>query len=628
MSDGHGHQPSGGTLALSLGALGVVFGDIGTSPIYAMKETFHEGHLTRQADYALGVASTAFWALIIVISLKYLMFVMRADHHGEGGILALTSNILDRGRPREGGSRWVLVILGLFGTALLYGDGIITPAISVLSAVELPQKEYPELDRYAVPAALAILVILFLVQKKGTEAIGKFFGPIMLVWFFTLGVLGVVNIADDPDVLKAMSPTYMIDFFRDAGVEGFLALGTIFLVVTGGEALYADMGHFGRKAIANAWLFVALPALVLVYFGQAALLSNDPTAFDYPLQSMAPSWFTWPLTILAIAATIIASQALISGVFSLTLQAVRLDYLPRLQIHHTSASQAGQVYVPIANWLLMIACLACVIGFRTSSNLAAAYGIAVTSTMIVTTILMWWITKNKWGWSTFKSAIVIAPLVAIDAAFLGANIPKIPKGGWFPLVVGVAQFTLMVTWHKGRELVASRIRRGETKIDDFLTQIEMAPPKRVSGTAVFLFKGAGAVPPALVMNLKHNKVLHKNVLILNVDITDVPRVAEFERSSVEALGYGLFSAVIRFGYLEEPAIHDRVATLSHPQLELDVDELTYFLGHETVMASEERGMAWWREELFALQSRTATSAARFFELPSAKVVEMGAHVEI
>jgi KUP system potassium uptake protein len=630
MSESHGHQPSGGTVALSLGALGVVFGDIGTSPLYALKETFHGDKLAEDAINVLGVASTAFWALIVVISLKYLAFVMRADHHGEGGILALTSLILDRGRPREGGSRWILVIMGLFGTALLYGDGIITPAISVLSAVELLGETAPSIKQndLIIPISMVILVSLFLVQRKGTEVIGKFFGPIMLVWFAVLGVLGITNIADHPDVLKAVNPKYMVDFFRHGGTDSFLALGSIFLVVTGGEALYADMGHFGRKAIRNAWLAIALPGLVLCYFGQAAVLTNNPKAFKNPLFFMAPSWSTWPLSILAILATIIASQALISGVFSLTLQAVRLDYLPRLTIQHTSPNQVGQVYVPIANWLLMIACLACVLAFQSSTALAAAYGIAVTSTMIVTTILMWWITRNNWHWPVWKSAVVISPLVAIDAAFLGANVPKIPHGGWFPLAVGIAQFTLMVTWHKGRELVASRIQRGETKLDDFLTQIEMAPPKRVSGTAIFLFKGTGAVPPALVMNLRHNKVLHKNVIILNVDVADRPRVDEADRVQVDALGYGLFAAELHFGYLEEPDVHNKLGLLVHPQLVIDPDDLTYFLGHETVKASDERGMAWWREELFALQSRTATSAARFFELPSANVVEVGAHVEI
>jgi KUP system potassium uptake protein len=622
------HAPSGGQIALAFGALGVVFGDIGTSPLYAMKETVKHNELAITQASSFGLASLAFWALIIIISVKYLMFVMRADQNGEGGILALTSLLIGDKAPRERTARWTLILIGLFGTALLYGDGIITPAISVLSAVEGFKQASDVFEDWVIPIALVILVLLFAVQRKGTGAIGKAFGPIMLVWFAVLAILGVTQIAESPEVLKAINPQYAIEFFQIGGWKPFLALGSLFLVVTGGEALYADMGHFGRKPIALAWVFIAFPALVLNYFGQAALLLREPEAIENPLFFMGPEWTIWPLAILATCATVIASQALISGVFSLTVQAVRMDYLPRLSIKHTSADHAGQVYVPIANWLLMVACLACVLFFQTSSNLAAAYGIAVTSTMVATTILMYAIVKRKGGWSTPKAAAITAPLLVIDVAFLGANIPKIPDGGWFPLVVGVAQFTLMTTWHKGRQLVAARIHRGESPLDEFLAEIEMTPPKRVNGSGIFLFKGTGAVPPALLMNLKHNKVLHANVVILNVDIADRANVDPSERASVSARGYGIFEASMKFGYLDDPDLHANLSLLQHPQLKLDPDELTYFLGRETVTSSEHKGMAAWREEIFALQSRTATSAARFFDLPPAQVVEVGAQVEI
>jgi KUP system potassium uptake protein len=453
---GHGH---GGLLALSLGALGVVYGDIGTSPLYAFREAFEGHHLDITRQGVLGACSLTFWALIIVISIKYLMFVMRASNRGEGGILALVS-LLDTKTTAKLGA--ALLALGLFGTALLYGDGMITPAISVLSAVEGVRFATDALNDWVIPIAIVILSVLFLVQRRGTGGIGKVFGPIMLVWFATIAVLGVGQIVQEPGILRALSPTYIPSFFTQYGVEGFLALGSIFLVVTGGEALYADMGHFGRNPIKFGWFGLVLPALVLNYFGQGAVLLRDPEAIENPFLSMGPTWAVWPLVLLATSATVIASQALISGAFSLTVQAMRLDYLPRLKVLHTSASQEGQVYVPAVNYILMVSCIGLVIGFQTSSNLAAAYGIAVTMTMVITTILFMMFMRQKWGWSRNRVFAIGIPLLVIDMGFFLAQIPKIPKGGWFALGVGIAQFTLMTTWRRGRAIVATEIKRGAT----------------------------------------------------------------------------------------------------------------------------------------------------------------------
>jgi KUP system potassium uptake protein len=620
-----GHGRNVGMGALALGALGIVYGDIGTSPLYAFREAFEHQHLdpTNEVN-ALGVVSIAFWALIIIISIKYLAIMMRADNHGEGGILALTAMIM----PRGAGSRKIsfAVALGIFGTALLYGDGLITPAISVLSAVEGVQEATTALDSFIIPIAVGILAVLFLFQKRGTGGIGRVFGPIMVVWFATLAILGLNQVVQRPSVLKAMNPVYAYDFFAASPMTAFLTLGSIFLVVTGGEALYADMGHFGRRPIQVSWYCFVLPALLLNYFGQAALILGDPEAVERPFFKLAPEWAVVPLVILATMATVIASQALISGAFSLTVQAVQLDYLPRVKIRHTSSDHRGQVYVPLVNWMLMIGCIGLVLTFQSSKNLAAAYGIAVTSTMAITTMLFYILAVNRWNWSKLKALAVTVPLLAIDLAFLGANIPKIPHGGWFPLLIAVGLLVQMMTWRKGRQLVAARIHRGERPIGEVLD--EYAKVARVPGTAVFMFKDLGKAPPALVNNLKHNKVLHKCTLIVAVETAEVPRVSISERSIVTKVEPGVFQILLRFGFTEEPNVVEALSLVNERGLEFDLEDSTFFLGHESIIAGKVPGMNPWLEHLFVLLNRGADSAGRFFNLPNDKIFEVGSHVEI
>ena len=613
---------------LTLGALGVVYGDIGTSPLYSFRETFHGGHLPVTDTNVIGALSLVLWALIIIVSVKYLLYVLRADNKGEGGILALTSLVSpQRSQVIPNSLKW-LVLIGLFGTALLYGDGVITPAISVLSAVEGLKVVEPGLKSFVVPIAVGILVALFMVQKRGTGAVGKVFGPIMIVWFLTLGVLGVFNMAKDLSVLAAFNPLHGVDYLASNGMKGFLSLGSIFLVVTGGEALYADMGHFGRRPIRFGWFTLALPALVLNYLGQGALLTHDTEAIENPFFLMGPEWARPMLVALATAATIIASQALISGAYSMTVQAVQLDYLPRLAIAHTSASHRGQVYVPIVNWLLMIGSISLVIGFQTSSNLAAAYGIAVTGTMGVTTILMAAFAHGTWKWSWPKVAAVTVPLLVIDLGFFGANVAKIPHGGWFPLVVAAVLMLAMTTWRTGRRILAERIRRGETLIDDFLQQVADEELVRVPGTAVFLFKGSGAAPPALLTNVRHNHVMHERVVLLSILTDDVPVAAREDRYEVEDFGQNVFQVTLHYGFMEEPDVEASLLEVDDARLPMAVESLTYFLGRETVIASSIPGMANWRERMFAFQLRSAASAARFFRLPTDRVVEVGSQVEI
>jgi KUP system potassium uptake protein len=617
-----------GLAALTLGALGVVYGDIGTSPLYAFRETFHGDRLAVDEANVIGALSLVFWALILIVSVKYLLYVLRADNKGEGGILALTSLVAPRhGAVIIGRLKW-LVLLGLFGTALLYGDGVITPAISVLSAVEGLKVVEPSLESFVIPIAVGILVALFAVQKRGTGAVGKVFGPIMLVWFTVLGVLGVTNLVDDLSVLAAVNPLRGLDYLFSNGMAGFLSLGSIFLVVTGGEALYADMGHFGRSPIRTGWFTVALPCLMLNYFGQSALLISDPEAIENPFFLMGPEWARPFLVALATCATIIASQALISGAFSMTVQAVQLDYLPRLAISHTSASHMGQVYVPIVNWLLMLGSISLVLGFQTSSNLAAAYGIAVTGTMGVTTILMASFAHDTWKWSVPKVLAVTVPLLVIDLAFFGANVAKIPNGGWFPIVVAMVIIVAMTTWRTGRRILAERIRRGETPIERFLEDAAASGMPRVPGTAVFLFKGSGAAPPALITNTRHNHVLHERVILLSILTDDVPTVDDSQRAEIQEYGNGVFQVTLHYGFMEEPDVEAALLKLSDDRLPITAESLTFFLGRETVIASTIPGMSNWRERLFAFQLRSAASAARFFRLPADRVVEVGSQVEI
>ena len=625
-TDSH-HHSKVGTVSLALGALGVVYGDIGTSPLYALKEAFNEKSHVMTVDKinVYGICSLAFWALIIIISIKYLLFVMRADNRGEGGILALTALVM----PKKGDAvkkAGILVILGVFGTALLYGDGIITPAISVLSAVEGLEEVSTSFADWVVPIAIVILVGLFLVQRKGTGAVGKVFGPIMMIWFATLALLGLRHVIDNPDIIASVNPKYAIDYFTHESGKAFLSLGSIFLVVTGGEALYADMGHFGRRPIAFGWYGMVLPSLVLNYWGQGAYLFKHPEDVENIFFRMVPENLTLPIVILATMATIIASQALISGVYSLTAQAVQLDYLPRIEIRHTSQQHFGQIYVPLVNWVLMVGCVGLVIGFQTSSNLAAAYGIAVTMTMAITTLIFFRVLTDRWKWGRFRALLVCTPLFVIECGFLGANVVKIPHGGWFALSVAVVLMVQMQTWRRGRALVAERIHRGERPIETVLDEAEDI--KRVAGTAVFMFKDLGKAPPALVNNLRHNKVLHQTTLIVSVETSDQPRVDPSERCDLVKVAPGVFQVQLHYGFMEDPDVPAALATIDQRGLEYDPDDVTYFLGHESIVAGKAPGMHPLAEQLFVLLNRGADSASRFFNLPPEKVFEVGSHVEI
>lgn len=612
---------------MSLGALGIVYGDIGTSPLYALREAFAVADtLEVTRGTVLGVLSLMFWAMILVVSVKYLIFVMRADNEGEGGVLALTVLVL---RTRlSGRAKSVLIAVGLFGTALLYGDGMITPAISVLSAVEGIEIAVPGLEPYVIVIAVVILVALFSVQKRGTAALGSVFGPIMLVWFSVLALLGGIEILKEPSVLAAVDPSHAIGFLLDHPGAGFIALGAIFLVVTGSEALYADMGHFGKAPIRVGWFVVVLPALILNYFGQGAMVIAEPATIDNPFYRLAPHWGVVPLVFLATAATVIASQALISGAFSLTMQAVQLGYLPRQRIDHTSPNEYGQVYIGTVNWTLMVATVGLVVAFQSSSNLAAAYGVAVTTTMVITTVLVFMVMRRVWSWPMVAAVASTALFLVVDLGFFGANMLKIPAGGWFPLAVGAIVFTVMTTWKKGRELAASALRRGELPIERFIGSIVKHPQQRVRGTGAYMFSQAGATPPALIANLRHNEVLHESVILVSVEIARHPRVRQVERATVHDLGEGFHQVVLHFGFMESPDVPLALSNIVRHGFGFDVEVATFFLGRETVKITDRPGMAKWRQHLFVLMERNASSAASFFALPPERVVEVGVQIEI
>ena len=614
-------------LTLSLAALGVVYGDIGTSPLYAMRESFLAEHgVAVSPANVLGVLSLIVWALVLVISVKYLVYILRADNRGEGGILALTSLITPTHALR--GGRSGLIILGLFGTSLLYGDGMITPAISVLSAVEGLEVITPALSPFVIPITIAILAGLFLLQSRGTAGLGRIFGPVTFVWFLALAVLGIWHIAQAPRVLAAVLPTHAVRFFLANGRHAFLVLGSVFLVVTGGEALYADMGHFGRRPIRLAWFALVLPALLLNYLGQGALLIRDPTAISNPFFRMAPNWALVPLVVIATAATVIASQALISGAFSLTLQAVQLGYSPRVQIDHTSSREMGQIYIPSVNWALMVSCIGLVVGFRSSTNLAAAYGVAVTTTMVITTLLFYFVARERWQWSRAGATGVAGGFLLIDLAFFAANVPKVPHGGWFPLLIGAGVFTLLTTWKKGRQILADRLRDQAMPRALFLESIATHMPHRVRGTAVFMFGDSRGTPPALLHNLKHNQILHERVVFLSVVTQEVPSVPDADRANVQSLGHGFWQVRLSYGFMQDADVPRALAEIAHPDLVFRPMETSYFLGRETLLAAEQPGMALWRERLFAVMSRNARPATVFFRLPPNRVVELGTQVEL
>lgn len=630
-----GHRVAARTGTLTLAALGVVFGDIGTSPLYAFRESFEssDGRLVVDEAAALGIVSLILWSLLIIISTKYLVFVMRADADGEGGILALTTLATradDDGTQRPVRTVAFLSAIGLFGTALLYGDGMITPAISVLSAVEGTELAVSGIDRFVVPISIVILVGLFAIQSRGTGTIGKVFGPVMVVWFTVLAGLGIRQIAMEPAVLRAVSPTYAVGFLLDNGFGAFLALGSVFLVVTGGEALYADMGHFGKRPITVAWYGLVLPGLVLNYFGQAALLVRDPEAIDNPFFRLAPSWGVLPLVVLSTGATVIASQALISGAFSLTMQATQLGFSPRTRIIHTSESEAGQVYVPAVNWGLMVACVGLVIGFGSSSALAAAYGVAVTTTMVITTILLWYVLRHRFGWSTSTASALCLAFGVVDLGFFGANVLKIPAGGWFPLVVGLAVFTAMTTWRTGRQLVGARIRSGEVPLTTFLDSLADHDDDvaRVAGTAVYLYSNPGMTPPALIANVRHNRVLHEDLVVASIRFVGAPRVLPGRRTEVTDVGMGVRQIVVSYGFMEQPDLPLALGEGPSRREHLDVDRATWFLGTESIVVTDRPGMARWREHLFGLLNRNARSAADYFGLPADRTVSLGSRVDI
>jgi KUP system potassium uptake protein len=617
-----------GAAGLSLAALGVVFGDIGTSPLYAFRETF-EGHdITPDPANVIGVCSLILWSLILVVSIKYVVFILRADHHGEGGILALTTLVVgDHDATRGRRATGALLLLGLFGMALLYGDGVITPAISVLSATEGLEVAAPALSSWVLPLAVVILVGLFSIQKRGTGTVGALFGPVMVVWFSTLGVLGISRVVGDLSVLEAVNPVHAVEYLFGNGLDGFLSLGSVFLVVTGGEALYADLGHFGRRPIRTAWFAVALPGLVLNYFGQGALLLRDPEAVTSPFFLMGPDWARWPLVGLATCATVIASQALISGAYSLTVQAMQLDYLPRLTVRHTSAHHIGQVFLPTVNLLLAVGCIGLVIAFRTSGNLAAAYGIAVTATMGLTTLLFFFLTRRRWGWSRTRALAVCIPFAVLDLSYFGANVFKIPAGGWFPLVVGMVIIVLMTTWRTGRRVVAERLAVGRVSVREFLRTLP-DDVVRVPGTAVFMFRGDGVAPPSLLANTRHNRVLHERVILLSVVAETEPYVDPAERVRTVHFGANIHQVTLRHGFMEEADVPAWIDGLKIGDEPVEVANTTFFLGRETVIPTEITSMAPWRERLFAVMLRTAASASRFFRLPANQVVEVGSQVEI
>jgi len=627
--------PRGRALAiLSLTALGVVYGDIGTSPLYALRECFSGVHFVELTpSNVLGVLSLIFWALNFVVSFKYLIYVMRADNRGEGGILALLALI-----PREGakGLRLMLIMAGLFGAALLYGDGVITPAITVLGAIEGLRVAAPALPDWAVPVTSSIIILfLFAFQRHGTARLGKVFGPIMIVWFASIALLGIMGIRHHPDVLRAINPYHAYRFFVEDGLRGFLILGAVVLVVTGGEALYADMGHFGKRPIRLAWFTVVLPALLLNYFGQGALLISDPTAATNPFYALVPSWALYPMLVVATAAAIIASQALISGAFSLTRQAVQLGYWPRVTITHTSSTESGQIYVPEINWALMVACVGLVIGFGDSSSLAAAYGIAVTGTMTITTLLFAYVARNRWHWALPNVLLLAGLFLVADLAFLGANLVKIEQGGWFPIVVALSVFTLMTTWKRGRQYLTGILRDSSLPLDLFIQDCARRNPYRVPGTAVFMTSDPEGAPPVLLHHMKHNKVLHEKVIIMSIQTENIPQVPESEQVDFKELGNKFYLVTASYGFMQSPDVPAVLQALAMKGDAMDLGGLTvkvmdttFYLGRETLLPTGPSPMARWRKRLFIVMTRNAQSATAFFNLPPNRVVEMGAQIQL
>ncbi len=623
-------EPRGRYLAvLAVAALGVVYGDIGTSPLYALREAFHGPHrIPLTPDNVMGVLSLVFWSLVLVVTIKYHIVIIRADNKGEGGVVALMALVNGSRIGRGLSPLKIMVVLGIFGAALIYADGALTPAISVMSAVEGLEVATPALSHWVVPLTLIILVGLFWFQRHGTARIGAVFGPVMLVWFATLAALGLAQIIGRPGVLAAVSPHYAVRFVTENVGRSMIVLGAVFLVVTGGEALYADLGHFGHRAIQWAWFSVAFPALLLNYFGQGALLLNNPAAAVNPFYYLAPSWALYPLIALATAAAIIASQAVISGSFSLTRQAVQLGYSPRLQIDHTSSREIGQIYVPAVNWGLMLLTCTLVLGFGNSSNIAGAYGVAISALMVMTTAMFYVMSREVWGWSFTRAAVVSGLFLAMDIPFMVSNALKIQYGGWVPLAIAIMLYVLMTTWKRGREILSKRMLEKTVPLKLLLADLAAEPPIRVPGTAVFMYGSADGTPPALIHNLAHNKVLHEKVVFLTVVTEDVPHVTSAQRVTVKRIGKGFHSVVARYGFTEDPDIQEVLSACKKEQLDIPIEGTTFFLGRETVIASERPGMAIWRERVFGFMTRNALRATAFFKIPPNQVFEVGAQVEL
>jgi KUP system potassium uptake protein len=621
----HGHH-KGGLMKLAVGAIGVVFGDIGTSPLYAMRDTF-AGHHKLPLDqlHVYGIVSLMFWSMMVIVTVKYVTVIMRADNKGEGGSLALLALI----NQNVSGKKWSagIVLLGVFATALFYGDSMITPAVSVMSAIEGLAVYEPGLGILVVPLVVGILIGLFFIQSRGTARVATLFGPIMLLYFAVISVLGIVSIAAMPEVIYALSPHHAASMFIQDPFRGFLAMGSAVLAVTGAEALYADMGHFGRPPIRVSWLTFVLPALVLNYLGQASLLLRQPHAIQSPFYLLAPEWFQWPLLAIASMAAIIASQAVISGAFSVTQQAIQLGFMPRMTIKHTSETAAGQIYIPVINWGLMIAVIVLVLVFRHSSNLTAAYGIAVTGAMLIDTMLLTVVLFHLWKWSRWVAIPILAVFFTLDGAYLSANITKIPDGGWVPLMMGLAIFTLLTTWSRGRALMHQNMAEGTIPMEVFAKSAHSSAA-RVPGTAVFMTSASAGVPSALLHNIKHNKVLHERVVILTVAIQDVPYVEAEERCSIKDLGKGFYRMTLRYGFLEETDIPAALKMVTLCGAPFEMMKTSFFLSRQTLIASSKPGMAIWREKLFAWMLRNAASAMEFFRLPTNRVVELGSQVEI
>lgn len=613
-------------LGLSIGALGVVYGDIGTSPLYALRECF-SGHygLAPTHDNVLGVLSLIFWSLIIVVTIKYLVVILRADNDGEGGILALMALVKPSGKTKVG---MIIVSLGIFGAALLYGDGVITPAISVLSAVEGLNIATPFFEPYIIPLTVIILFCLFAVQKKGTGSVGKIFGPVTLLWFLTLAILGIKGISANFEVIKSVNPYYAVMFFAHNGFAGFIVLGSVFLVITGGEALYADMGHFGRRPIRIAWFTVVLPCLFLNYLGQGALVLENPAASSNPFYLLAPQWALYPLVILATFATVIASQALISGAFSLTFQAVLLGYLPRLKTIHTSERERGQIYIPQLNWALFAATIALVLSFKTSSNLAAAYGIAVTTTMVITTILAYFVMTKLWNWSQLTAIAVTLFFFAIDVSFFGANLLKFFHGGYVPIAMGIVIYFMMMTWHSGRRSLMDKIQKETESLQNFIEEFMSTRMTFIPGSAVYMSSNLNGAPPPLILNIKHNKLLHKLIVILTIKISKVPRIKDEERITVEEHAEGFYKVVANYGFMEAPDINKIIEFLKPKGINLIIDKTTFFLGRETLIVNDKPGLRRLKNKIFVLMSNNAQRATEFFKLPVSRVYEVGSQVEI